>query len=116
MLFSLWAIGLPLALCCVREPLLRRSHNHAHLHKRQEPAAFPPALDENESLLVNALEAIDIDSWSYYYTHGLHVAGTNESVAQWTADRWAENGFDSRLVSYSERFAITQVTIQADAL
>lgn len=70
------------------------------LVKRQEATAFPPALDDNESTLMNSFEATDIDSWSYYYTHGLHIAGSNQSMAQWTADRWSENGFTAGLVTY----------------
>ena len=72
--------------------------------KRQEATAFPPQLDENESILLGSLDATDIDTWSYYYTHGLHVAGTNRSMAQWTADRWAENGFETQIVEYCKSF------------
>jgi hypothetical protein len=32
--------------------------------------------------------------------HGDHVAGRNESMAQWTADKWTEYGFTSRLDEY----------------
>lgn len=74
------------------------------LAKRQEASTFPPELDENEALLLDSFEAADIDTWSYYYTHGLHIAGTNESQAQWTADRWAENGFTAGLATYSKSF------------
>jgi hypothetical protein len=48
------------------------------LAKRQEPAAFPPVLNEAEATLVNSIDSTDLDTWSYYYTHGLHLAGTNE--------------------------------------
>ncbi|KAI5866501.1 hypothetical protein GGS23DRAFT_593248 [Durotheca rogersii] len=34
------------------------------------------------------------------YTHGVHIAGKNLSMAEWTADRWAENGRNSSVVSY----------------
>lgn len=70
------------------------------LVKRQEATAFPPALEDDEKVLADSFEATDIDSWSYYYTHGLHVAGSNQSMAQWTADRWSENGFTAGLVTY----------------
>ncbi|KAL9618071.1 MAG: hypothetical protein Q9160_007200 [Pyrenula sp. 1 TL-2023] len=70
------------------------------LVRRQGQTTSPAQLDENESVLVNSFESTDLDSWSYYYTHGLHVAGTNQSMAQWTADRWAENGFTSGLATY----------------
>lgn len=32
---------------------------------------------------------------------GNHIAGKNESQAQWTADRWAEAGFTTRLDAYN---------------
>ncbi|ETI29254.1 hypothetical protein G647_01707 [Cladophialophora carrionii CBS 160.54] len=69
------------------------------LSKRQE-APFPPILEPNEAILLNSFDNATIESWSYYYTHGLHLAGTNKSQAQWTADRWSEFGFTSGLASY----------------
>lgn len=72
------------------------------LVKRQEPVAFPPTLDENESVLLNSFDTENIDKTFYYYTHGAHVAGTNESMAQWTADRWSEAGFTARLDTYGK--------------
>ena len=72
------------------------------LVKRQEPVNFPPALEPDEAVLLNAIESTDLDEWSYYYTHQPHLAGTNEGLAQWTADRWAENGFESSLVEYGK--------------
>lgn len=32
---------------------------------------------------------------------GDHIAGRNKSQAQWTADRWSEAGFESRLDEYN---------------
>lgn len=32
--------------------------------------------------------------------HGEHLAGHNKTMAQWTADRWAEFGLTSRLDQY----------------
>ncbi len=32
---------------------------------------------------------------------GLHLAGKNRSQAQWTADRWSEAGFNTRLDTYN---------------
>jgi N-acetylated-alpha-linked acidic dipeptidase len=57
-------------------------------------------LSPHEAILLNSFESTDIDSWSYYYTHGVHLAGTNETEAQWTVDKFASYGFDARLVSY----------------
>ncbi|PNS19551.1 hypothetical protein CAC42_7395 [Sphaceloma murrayae] len=72
---------------------------HRMLAKRQE-TVFPPALTSDESTLISAIDNTTIEGWSYYYTHGRHLAGENRTMAQWTADRWAENGFESRLDEY----------------
>lgn len=94
-LLPLLAVG---AYARVRDPLEpQRSHQYA---KRASSAVFPPVLTSDEAVLVNSFSNTSISDWSYYYTHGLHVAGTNKSMAQWTADRWAENGFESRLYAY----------------
>lgn len=74
-----------------------RSVQHS---KRASEGIFPPELTADEAVLVNSFDNVTISQWSYYYTHGLHLAGTNMSMAQWTADRWAENGFESRLYAY----------------
>ncbi|KAF2203844.1 transferrin receptor ectodomain, apical domain-containing protein [Delitschia confertaspora ATCC 74209] len=68
--------------------------------KREEKVAFPPVWDDAEQILLNSFNNITIDQWSYYYTHGAHLAGTNKTMAQWTADRWAEFGWTSRLDEY----------------
>lgn len=39
--------------------------------------------------------------WSQYYTAGPHLAGKNQSQAQWTADKWSEFGVHhAEVVSY----------------
>lgn len=63
---------------------------------------YPPKLTLEESVLVQSITNDTIASASYYYTHGLHLAGMNVSQATWTLDRWVENGFNSRLIEYSE--------------
>ncbi|KIW94076.1 uncharacterized protein Z519_05392 [Cladophialophora bantiana CBS 173.52] len=96
-LLSLRAI---VVLACGRDHLHSQVFDHhVALAKRQE-TVFPPVLDQNEAILLNSFDNATIESWSYYYTHGLHVAGTNQSMAQWTADRWNEYGFTAGLVSY----------------
>ncbi|KAJ4994383.1 glutamate carboxypeptidase-like protein 2 [Stagonosporopsis vannaccii] len=92
-LFLLAAIG---AEACQRERVFKR-HAHSHI-KRQ--ASFPPVLDANEQILINSFDNTSIAEWSYYYTHGDHIAGRNESMAQWTADKWQSYGFTSRLDEY----------------
>ena len=72
---------------------------HLGLQKRQE-TPFPPVLEPNEAILLNSFDNATIESWSYYYTHGLTLAGTNKSVAQWTADRFSEFGFAAGLAEY----------------
>ncbi|KAF1809800.1 N-acetylated-alpha-linked acidic dipeptidase-like protein 2 [Eremomyces bilateralis CBS 781.70] len=87
------------ANACIREKnLLERGRT---LSRRQAPhAPFPPVLSETESILSNSFDSTSLSEWSHYYTHGLHIAGTNKSQAQWTADRWAENGFTASLAEY----------------
>lgn len=82
------------------EACQRKRHFHANEHKKRSitPRA---ALTEDEAAIINAFDAKAIDDWSYYYTQGLHIAGKNESQAQWTADRWAEAGFTTRLDTYN---------------
>ncbi|KAF1929266.1 glutamate carboxypeptidase 2 [Didymella exigua CBS 183.55] len=92
-LFLLAAIG---AEACQRERMFKR---HAHGHVKRQ-ASFPPVLDANEQILINSFDNTSISTWSYYYTHGDHIAGRNESMAQWTADKWASFGFTSRLDEY----------------
>jgi N-acetylated-alpha-linked acidic dipeptidase len=74
----------------VEEPLVRR----------QDTVTFPPIWDKNEAILASSLNNTSIVTWSYYHTHGLHIAGTNRTMAQWTADRWNENGFTANVVEY----------------
>lgn len=92
-LFLLAAIG---AEACQRERAFKR---YAHGHVKRQ-VSFPPVLDANEQILINSFDNTSISTWSYYYTHGDHIAGRNESMAQWTADKWAEYGFTSRLDEY----------------
>ncbi|GAB7360677.1 hypothetical protein MBLNU230_g0556t1 [Neophaeotheca triangularis] len=74
----------------------------ASIQKRQNETMAPGStLDENESVLSNAVDPASLNSSSYYYSHGDGVAGRNRSMAQWTADRWSEGGFDSYLVEYN---------------
>ncbi|KAF2498023.1 N-acetylated-alpha-linked acidic dipeptidase-like protein 2 [Lophium mytilinum] len=85
---------------CLRERDFGKAHNHKKLVKRQDVVPFPPVLDANEKLLVDSFDNATIATWEYYYSHGAHLAGTNKTQAQWTADRWAEFGFTSSLAEY----------------
>lgn len=55
---------------------------------------------------------------SYYYGHGYHLAGTNQSMAEWTANHWAESGFTTFIPQYCEYKALlacnTKLTDHAD--
>lgn len=103
LLSSFAAVGLTL----VREHVPRSSGRaqyyaqHAH-QKRQETVAFPPVLNENEQVLIDSFNSTAIETYNYYYTHGNHLGGLNRSMAEWTAERWAENGFDTYLATYSK--------------
>jgi N-acetylated-alpha-linked acidic dipeptidase len=95
-LFLLAAIG---AEACQRERTFKR-YAHSHVKRQAANATFPPVLDPNEQILINSFDNTSISTWSYYYTHGDHIAGRNESMAQWTADKWESFGFTSRLDEY----------------
>lgn len=103
---ALWAgIAVAVSQACLRE----RDFSLAEkpMVRRQDAVAFPPVLDANESILAKSFDNTSIATWSYFYTHGLHVAGTNRTMAQWTADRWSENGFTANLVEYCMRKALS---------
>lgn len=84
---------------CARDFLSERRHTHRQpITKRNEQ--WPPVLTEQETLLVNAFDNVTIDQWSYYYGHQNKLAGLGKEAAQWTADRFTENGFPSQLEEY----------------
>jgi N-acetylated-alpha-linked acidic dipeptidase len=95
-LLLLAAIG---AEACQRE-FAFKSDSHLHVKRQDTNATFPPVLTPNEQILIDSFDNTSISEWSYYYTHGNHIAGLNKSMAQWTADKWAEYGFTSRLDEY----------------
>ena len=80
---------------CVRE---RHFHAPGLLKRQSTPLA---SLTANEQTIVDSLSNNSISDWSYYYTHGDHVAGRNKSQAQWTADKWEEAGIPSGLAEYT---------------
>ncbi|KAF2464932.1 glutamate carboxypeptidase 2 [Lindgomyces ingoldianus] len=86
------------AHACQRERTL--NYPHKHVKRQANNVTFPPVLDRNEQILIDSFDNTSISTWSYYYTHGDHVAGRNRTMAQWTADRWAEFGFTSKLDEY----------------
>ncbi|KAF2636551.1 glutamate carboxypeptidase 2 [Massarina eburnea CBS 473.64] len=97
-LLLIGAIGAIGARACQRE--LTLANTHRHVKRQSSNATFPPVLDTNEQILTNSFDNTSISQWSYYYTHGNHVAGLNKTMAQWTADKFAEYGFTSRLDEY----------------
>ncbi|KAH6871482.1 hypothetical protein B0T10DRAFT_466644, partial [Thelonectria olida] len=84
---------------CQRDLNLVARHTHRKpLAKRNDQ--WPPVLDDNESILVNSFDNVTIDEWSYYYGHQNKLAGYGKEAAQWTSDRWNENGVESHLKEY----------------
>lgn len=91
------------ALGCQRDWNIAARHTHRKpLVKRDQQ--WPPVLDEQETLLVNSFDSVSIDGWSYYYGHQNKLAGFGKEAAQWTADRWNENGIDAHLNEYFAYF------------
>jgi N-acetylated-alpha-linked acidic dipeptidase len=71
---SLLAFQATSALCCMKEHLHERVFDpHLALAKRQE-RVFPPALEPNEAILLQSFDNATIESWNYYYTHGVRKA------------------------------------------
>ncbi|KAF2792509.1 Zn-dependent exopeptidase [Melanomma pulvis-pyrius CBS 109.77] len=102
-LSSLVLLG-ALAYACQRDwdALHRRAHlHHGHnKHAKRASIEYPPALTEVESILVNSFDNKSISDWSYYYTHGDHLGSHNKTMAEWTAQKWRDAGFDAHLAEY----------------
>lgn len=115
-LSSLVLLG-ALAYACQRDwdALHRRMHQHrAHnRHAKRAEVEYPPTLTETESILVNSFDNKSISDWSYYYTHGDHLGSHNKTMAEWTAQKWRDAGFDAWLeefpiwVTYPEHSSLT---------
>ena len=89
------------ANACLRDFGLGNSALKKHGRIAKRAMEYPPVLSEVESILVNSFDNSSISDWSYYYTHGDHLGGHNRSMAEWTAARWAENGFSASLAEYN---------------
>lgn len=59
------------------------------------------SLAEKEHTIISSFSNVSISEWSYYYTHGAHLAGKNYSQAEWTRDKWSESGVPSSIASYN---------------
>lgn len=90
-----------IGLACIRD-FSEERHTHSHVHRdlSKREVEYPPVLTEPESILVNSFDNNSISDWSYYYTHGDHLAGHNKTMAEWTKDRWTEFGFAASLAEY----------------
>ncbi|KAK2811175.1 hypothetical protein FQN50_002272 [Emmonsiellopsis sp. PD_5] len=97
---SFLALSISLADACSLDHLNRRFREPNELELMKRGDEFPPVLTDHETILVNSFDNNTLSDWSYYYTHGLHVAGTNKSMAEWTAERWTEFGVPASLASY----------------
>ncbi|KAL2375414.1 hypothetical protein RJZ57_000101 [Blastomyces gilchristii] len=97
---SLLAASASVVDACVSDHLMDRSFDTRQLDLVKRDSQPPPPITENESILMNSFDNDTISDWLYYYTHGLHVAGTNKTMAQWTADKWTEFGVPSTLADY----------------
>ncbi|KAI2636053.1 N-acetylated-alpha-linked acidic dipeptidase-like protein 2 [Xylaria nigripes] len=90
----LFALLATLCQACVRE----RHFQPSGLIKRQSTHLSP--LSPEEKVLVDSISNVTLSEWSYYYTHGNHLAGKNLTMAQWTADKFKENGWKSSIATY----------------
>lgn len=51
-------------------------------------------------MLVNSFDNNSISDWSLYYSSGYRLAGHNRSQAEWTQQKWIENGWESWIDEY----------------
>ncbi|WXC58464.1 hypothetical protein SNK03_004363 [Fusarium graminearum] len=75
----------------------RTSHSR---HVKRDVVPYPPVLTETESMLVNSFDNNSISDWSLYYSSGYRLAGHNRSQAEWTQQKWIENGWESWIDEY----------------
>ncbi|KAI0397822.1 N-acetylated-alpha-linked acidic dipeptidase-like protein 2 [Xylariaceae sp. FL0594] len=94
------AVLLLAALCdaCARE---RGINRHDQLLGKRDNATPLLPLSPEEQILVDSVSNVTLSEWSYYYTHGLHVAGTNKTMADWTADQFRESGWNASIAAYN---------------
>ncbi|KAK0653144.1 PA domain-containing protein [Cercophora newfieldiana] len=118
-----------LASACQRDfDAPRHSHRKPLLRRETQ---WPPVLSKHETILTNSFDSNSIDDWANYYGHEVKLAGLGKKAAEWTRDRWAENGVDASLAEYQvylsyplhQSLAVTyangtrsEVKIQEDAL
>ncbi|OLN92258.1 putative glutamate carboxypeptidase-like protein 2 [Colletotrichum chlorophyti] len=89
-----------IASACQRDLILEARHTHRKPITKRADDQWPPVLSEEETVLVNAFDNVTIDEWANYYGHQVKLAGLGKEAAQWTADQWSKNGFDSHLNEY----------------
>ncbi|KAK1658373.1 PA domain-containing protein [Colletotrichum godetiae] len=89
-----------LASACQRDFFVEKRHTHRKPIAKRADDVWPPVLSEEETILVNAFDNVTVDEWSDYYGHQVKLAGLGKEAAQWTADRWTENGFNAQLKEY----------------
>ncbi|KAK7203103.1 hypothetical protein BZA70DRAFT_300106 [Myxozyma melibiosi] len=58
------------------------------------------SLPDLERHLFSIPDTDSVRQWSNYYTSGVHLAGTNLSQAQWTAEKFTEYGIKTEIVPY----------------
>ncbi|KAK7974044.1 hypothetical protein PG989_015892 [Apiospora arundinis] len=91
---------------------VRHEHSTAGLAKRQS-ALLPTPLTPDEDTLVRSVSNATLADWSYYYTHGQHLAGRNQTMARWTADRWAREAASPRAWCRTTSTSTTPTTRRA---
>ncbi|KAI1422878.1 N-acetylated-alpha-linked acidic dipeptidase-like protein 2 [Xylaria sp. FL1777] len=100
MLWNIRILLLSAALATLCHACLHERHfQPSELAKRQTTPLS--TLSPEEKILIDSVSNVSISEWSYYYTHGYHVAGKNMTMADWTADRFRENGWNASVVSYN---------------
>ena len=86
-----------------------RPHNPAH-HPHHGGEGHPKphgchgsrmSVEDIEALMLSSPDTEKLSEWSKYYTAGAHIAGKNQSQAEWTRDKWEEFGVPSTVEPYN---------------
>ncbi|KAH8836797.1 hypothetical protein MCOR02_002178 [Pyricularia oryzae] len=81
------------------ERRLSRASTSPSLIKRAT-VTLPPVLTETERTLVDSFDNSSIAEWSYYYSSGMRLAGSNRSQAEWTRQMWQDAGLEVQIAEY----------------
>ncbi|EUC46111.1 hypothetical protein COCMIDRAFT_25775 [Bipolaris oryzae ATCC 44560] len=100
MMYLILALLLPSIVQGSRGDIQWRPASRMRPGDRRTTPVSPIDLTPQEQTLVSSFDNTSIASWSSYYSHRRNLTGESRKVPEWTASKWTEYGFDTRLDSY----------------